>query len=458
VVNTLGMMDDHFIHQGVRHSGMNVPRPFCATEVPDEANLSLSIIRQTLERHENIGEFLPLGLTILNIGFSPFFSIPAITILASKKLPMDIFSEYQESTPLVICHGRYGGLSDTGDVDEPGYKAMEILEAGHKGLDLRERMMWLDTFGRPMRAPTIPGNILHGTSIGVATGPESKGTAAVYLEPTESAGGFVAGHKYLLTAAHVVLPMSFPERLDFPIDDTIVRPTPITTPGRLDIELSIRRIEEYIFRDPTAAQRLVEAASTPCGMVSTGRIGVDEQGWREDWALISLEKEYEGDNGVFWDLEAFQSIAGDNQKISGDVFKVEVESGEDLDAGRLWYKDGAMTGWSAGQVNRQELDLFLKGTALPIALDYEEQGVHPENVVRAKVMLLEPVKGLSMAQGGDSGAAIFALTKDGKGMVWGGMVVSVYRPEHGQELVMAVSQSRILEQVKAMTGVNWKLS
>ncbi|KAA8895215.1 hypothetical protein FN846DRAFT_912027 [Sphaerosporella brunnea] len=99
-----------------------------------------------------------------------------------------------------------------------------------------------------------------------------------------------------------------------------------------------------------------------------------------DWNLTTQEvKEYEGDNGVFWDLEAFQCIARDNQKISGEVFKVEVESSEDLDAGRLWYKDGAMTGWSAGRVNCQALKVFLKGTALPVEPDYEEQGVHPEN-------------------------------------------------------------------------------
>jgi hypothetical protein len=224
------MLDDHFIHHGARLSGMLVSRPFCATEVPDEASLSLAIIRQTLERLENVGEFLPLGLTILNIGFSPFSAVPALTIFATEKLPVDIFSEYQESTPVVICHGRFGGLSDKGDnlpvdrnLDDPGYKAMEILEGELKDMDLQERLMWLDTFTRPLRAPTIPGPILHGTSIGPASGPESKGTAAVYLEPTESASGFIAGHKYLLTAAHVVLPMSFPERLGFPIDDRLQR-------------------------------------------------------------------------------------------------------------------------------------------------------------------------------------------------------------------------------------------
>jgi hypothetical protein len=85
--------------------------------------------------------------------------------------------------------------------------------------------------------------------------------------------------------------------------------------------------------------------------VPTGRIGADKLGWRENWALISLEEVYRGENGLFWDMKGFHAIADNNQSISGDVFKVEDEGVEDLDIGRKWYKDGAMTRWPAGLVH-----------------------------------------------------------------------------------------------------------
>ncbi|KAA8897741.1 hypothetical protein FN846DRAFT_992253 [Sphaerosporella brunnea] len=74
--------------------------------------------------------------------------------------------------------------------------------------------------------------------------------------------------------------------------------------------------------DSVKVKELVVAAKTPCGTVMAGGIGCDPQGWREDWALISLEDVFRGKNGLFWDLEGFGDISKGVQDIAADDPKV----------------------------------------------------------------------------------------------------------------------------------------
>jgi hypothetical protein len=55
----------------------------------------------------------------------------------------------------------------------------------------------------------------------LAEGPELKGSTCVYVHPTISNDTFRAEQNYLLTAAHVVLLMGYPEQsLLVPFDDS----------------------------------------------------------------------------------------------------------------------------------------------------------------------------------------------------------------------------------------------
>jgi hypothetical protein len=562
----MGVMDNLFRHEGRVLGGAFRPRLFRVTEVPNDAVSLLAIIRSQLDSIED-PSFFPLGISIFKVGFSKFFSVPAVTVLATKKLsPSQVTSTSQATIPVVVCEGRFEELSDTSDGQGSG--AEELITGGLKGYDLRRRVAWMNTQDKPIRAPSIPRPIMHGTSIGLAEGPELKGSACVYVHPTISNDTFRAEQKYLLTAAHVVLPMGYPEQsLLVPFDDstTIVPPAKITTPGRLDAVLLLNGMHKST-RDCPFAKDLVQAASTPCGKVVSGRLGVDKEDWREDWALIELDEVYRGQNGVFWDSENFRDLLdaeldektelheeaeldektelheeaeldektelheeaeldektelheeseldektepheeaeldektelheeveldektepheeaeldektepheeaepdegpdGYEDDISREGFRTKVGS-MDLGSGSSelkWYKDGAQTGWSAGKVSRVIVELFLKGTTFSVSENWEPH-VHPANVVRAKVLCLEPEDGVdSMAKSGDSGAPLFATMDRGKNFVWGGMVVSTFYPKDGgASLAMAVPQSQILAQLGARTGISWEFS
>ncbi|KAA8896351.1 hypothetical protein FN846DRAFT_910744 [Sphaerosporella brunnea] len=174
-------------------------------------------------------------------------------------------------------------------------------------------------------------------------------------------------------------------RTDGPFNDsfTIVPVANFTTPGRLDVARALLELQNYGFLDSVKAKSLVVVAKTPCGTVMTGKIGCDPQGWWEDWALISLEDVFRGKNGLFWDLEGFGDISKGVQDIAAAG---EVEGGVDLCHDRTWYKDGASSEWTAGEVSQQELELFLTRTALPVE---DLNAVHKRNVLRARFFLLQ---------------------------------------------------------------------
>ena len=55
---------------------------------------------------------------------------------------------------------------------------------------------------------------------------------------------------------------------------------------------------------------------------------------------------------------------------------------------RVCFKDGAATGWTAGQVNTWEVEIFVKGSTYPVGR--EDGGVvHEENIVRSFVEVIQ---------------------------------------------------------------------
>jgi hypothetical protein len=270
-----------------------VPRAYPATDVLTVTMAeAMSEIREVLRSQEAAR---PIGLTAINFGFSPSFSVAVVCILESPAAPLSTQLVVGVEVPVVVLHGSFEDLSEIddrqGDTSSVALDAAELVNAGLSGFDLIERLDAIRKLPLPIRAAESPGPIMHGSSIGMAIGMENKGSASVYLTPLTSRNGFDAERSYLLTAAHVVKPD------ELPADFTI------TTPGRLDI-LAILQGAHRV--SPTVAESMVLAAKTTCGVVKCGRIGVDDAGYREDWALLELKEPYQGSSCALRDFRLTQ--------------------------------------------------------------------------------------------------------------------------------------------------------
>jgi hypothetical protein len=443
-----------------------VPRAYPATDVLAVTMAeAMSEIREVLRRQEAAR---PIGLTAINFGFSPSFSVAVVCILESTAAPLPTQLVVGGEVPVVVLHGSFEDLAGIdvgqGDTSSIALDAADLVNAGSTGFDLRERLGKIRKLPQPIRAAELPGPVMHGSSIGLAIGMENKGSASVYLTPLTSRNGFDAERSYLLTAAHVVkrdeLPADFTLRLDDGVEN--LENLAITTPGRLDtlaILYSAHRIS------PIVVESMVRAAQTACGTVKCGRIGVDDAGYREDWALVELKEPYQGSNGVWWDLQEFlvwrQKDAGGD---SAEAFNGEIVACSDPEPGddKTWYKEGATSGWASGGLSTTHVDLFLKGGTMPVNPGSVEKGyVHG---IEARLQLFFPKRPAnSMAEKGDSGAGLYGLSDDTKNFVFGGLVVSLFCPAatkggDQQELVMVVPQSRVFAQIEKCTGVKWQLA
>jgi len=84
--------------------------------------------------------------------------------------------------------------------------------------------------------------------------------------------------------------------------------------------------------------------------------------------------------------------------------------------------------------------------------------IHPVNVVKAKVFMMAGFRDLPFATRGDCGSGIFKVTDDGKDVVFGGMVVSEFKPTIGDPLTMWIPAMRLLTQVAKETAVEWEVA
>ena len=111
-------------------------------------------------------------------------------------------------------------------------------------------------------------------------------------------------------------------------------------------------------------------------------MGVDEEEYREDWALIELRDGFVGKNGTWWDKYILEMIHSElvqpGTNFSGKVVGVEDPV---LGTSDVWFKDGASTGWMVGTLISTEVHLFLPGATFGIT---ESAGVQT-NIEREKV-------------------------------------------------------------------------
>ena len=370
----------------------------------------------------------------------------------------------QGMLPVVLVRGRFGDLSGGPSGPDLLSRATNLLEGGVSGVELLQRDIYLGELPRAPRAIAARDRIRVGASIGPAVGPESKGSAALYVRATANLGKVHSSQLYLLTAAHVVkdLPMNLFENYSKPLPDSVenVELVGVTTPGRLDILKRLHQLKELGLLNPTTAGPWVHAAEQACGYVVAGRLGTDASNWREDWALISLSPSLCGANGQWHKLEEFLVLACSlDKRISSTNFRGHVIGAVDLQdmPNKLCFKDGATTGWTAGQVNTRKAEIFVKGSTYPV--EHREE-VHEENIVRSFVEVIQSSGGSKgpFAKSGDSGSGIYAVTEDSQNFVFCGMVIGLFTPEIGDALVFAVPQSRVFSQIQAFTGVEWVIA
>ena len=119
-----------------------------------------------------------------------------------------------------------------------------------------------------------------------------------------------------------------------------------------------------------------------------GRIGVDRDGLREDWALVNVTPERRGQNGSWCDVGELELsaelVGGPDQRgaFGGGVLGVK-DPGQN---GLIWAKDEATTGWTVGSCNGILAEIFLKCTTQEVLEDAGPEDVHRGNVCMGKAL------------------------------------------------------------------------
>jgi len=430
----------------------NIPRPFSLTK-PIHCESSIQQIAVQLLVQQGAS---PLGLTILNIGFSERFSTPCIAILSEEKLRID---QSACLLPVAIVFGKFRGLSEHSSPSTV-QKATKLLDGDAVGLDRRLRHDGLRNLADPQGANTTGPPILPGSSIGTVNNGDTAGSAGIFIRPKIFNDTYPHGQPFLLTAAHVVKQLdstSF-EKYGQPLPASVedVRVADIISPGKLHILKRLSGLQIRGLFDAATVAPWVSAAERTCGRVVAGRLGVDGSSWRQDVAVLHVDSEYSGKNGAWHDLpeflQLFHEMGGNDAAFVGKIMGAVDGSS----CNGLCYKNGSASGWSAGKFHSHRVELFLKGTTFSV----EEAGrnIRPENVVRALVEIVQAAENSRVfAEAGDSGAPILSPTLDGRNFVFCGMVIGAFDPQVGERAVFAVPQSRIFDQIHGLTGVEWEL-
>jgi len=389
----------------------------------------------------------------MNVGFSEKFSTPCITILSEDEIRID---QSVCLLPVAIIYGRFAGLSGYSSIVQ---KAIKLLDGNTVGLDRRLRRDSLRRLADPTGANVTGPPILPGSSISAANNDDVAGSAGVFIRPKRFNETYPHGQPFLLTAAHVLkkhdstLLGTYNQLFLDSVEDVTV--ANIISPGKLHILKRLSILQHVGSFDATTLAPWVLAAEKSCGHVVAGRIGADRFSWGEDVALVHVDPQYSGQNGAWHDLPEFLQLfseAGGNAtafvgKIIGAVDSKNLCNG-------LCYKNGSASGWSAGKFHSNRVETFLKGTTSPVE---EVERIHPGNV-RARVEVVQAAgNGGEFAEGGDSGSPILSPTLDGRNFVFCSMVIGAFDPRVGERVVFAVPQSRIFDQIHALTGVEWEL-
>jgi len=397
----------------------------------------------------------PVGLATVRMGFSEKLSVVALAIFSSELESTEGIKPV--GMPMVIIKGQFRHLSGSHPSEQAVSAAnaktiaVAIVEGSGTPVEKKGRKKQLSGLSTP-RADSEKMPVKVGSSIGTREG-EDRGTVGLYLKSSYG--------KRVLTCAHV----ASPPRCDL---DHLLDPLPpyvfpkggsITSPGRFDCIVQMGTLLKN--NGPDLPNKLVPwlvAAERICGTVHCGRLGSDDLGYREDWALIELHDGFVGVNGIRWKMNEWERKRQMHEvQPSSAAFRGRVVAAADpyLRANDIWFKDGASTGWTAARLVSTRVVLFIRGSVMGVE---DPAAVHPANIIKAKVFMMASLDDSPFATLGDSGSGVFKVTDDGQDVVFGGMVVSEYITNLGESLTMVVPATRLLAQVAKETGVSWEVA
>lgn len=239
------------------------------------------------------------------------YNIPAIVIEATHQ---DIISEIEEVNELL---------------KPPGLDKVALSKRRHTQLK-----------DPPIRVPWSISNFCHGQSVSLIN-QETKGSVGVFLSPVDNHDHEV----YAVTACHVLFPTSGSNE--------------VITPGRLDILSCLQNAVNAKHPREGELTYLLARAKESCGTLSLQQIGTNETGWGCDWAIIKLNADWFGKNGLFHDgsslVDMYLMKPGASTSFTGSNGIVGCL---DPTAGLPCYKDGATTGTTAGIIGGTEVHQF----------------------------------------------------------------------------------------------------
>jgi len=404
---------------------------------------------------ELFADQLHVGLATVCMGFSEKISVVTLAILTSELESTEGIKLV--GMPMVIITGQFRLLSGShpSELAVSAANSKTIAKALVEGRVTpgeriqRHRQLTPFTSWRT-DAEKVPLKV--GSSIGTQEC-EDRGTAGLYLKSSYG--------KRVLTCAHVASPpLCDLDHLLDPLPSYVLpKGGSITSPGRLDCIIKMKTLLELNCADlPNELLPWLVAAERICGTVHCGRLGADDLGYREDWALIELQDGFVGVNGIWWEVnqwERYRRAFG--VKPGSAAFRGSVVAAADpsLGANDIWYKDGASSGWTAARLVSIDVELFIRGSVMGVT---DPASIHPVNIIKSKVFMMAGLGDEAFATRGDSGSGIFKVTDDGQDVVFGGMVVSEFKPIIGESLTMVVPATRLLAQVAKETGVTWEIA
>jgi len=325
-------------------------------------------------------------------------------------------------------------------------KALRILFPGNSDSATRsKRNLYYRTVAVPvMDLPIVP--LCHGSNISV-TGSEERGSLGVFLAAEDD-----PRMCNLLTACHVL-------GANRAVGSTF------QTVSFLDV---LRELAEVLFVLKCSPQEQDEKCNAVFARVKESvatlvaeALGVDGNGWREDWAIARVAEGFARGNGD-WDADTAQSKMFEDLLETGTPHDRGMIRGH-AEVGDTVLKIGASTGITRGVVNGTKLYSYFQGTILPApdpnaAID-DTRPNHP--IDRTTMMTIFPESSSgpngSFCARGDSGGGVFKF-KDGH-CTWVGQLVGLDQGKAGGTDVIGlmIPQEAVLTQMEKKTGKRWQL-
>jgi len=228
----------------------------------------------------------------------------------------------------------------------------------------------------------------------------------------------------------------------------------IIFPRRLDLIKSTNS-QLRLFSQGRVPKSTLSHAHTEADLVGNVQdcaLRVDQEGYRKDWPLVNVDKEFLGENNQWWDIEALKSILrGTGTDMVTFTADITGPGSLGFGSGKV-YKYGATTGWTVGGGCWGKTVLFLKDATISVEKPLE---VHSANIIQAKVTTIGQVGKGDFAVPGDSGSCLFNVA-EGK-LYWVGMIMSVFFPTNRPALALGIPPRVILRQLKGRVGKDWEL-